>query len=209
MKVIIAAPEKEQEAWKQSLPQIPDIIFCETIAWPETPAADLFIITTAATTTLQHIQAPILLADITGTAPANFLPQQQVAIFCGWNSFIQRETWDMALLHEGDATWLHNVMNRLGKKVQLTANIPGLVAPRIVSAIINEAYYTLADGVSTKTEIDTAMKLGTNYPFGPFEWSATIGLQFIYELLFILSQADERCTPAPLLVQEALDAQKI
>jgi 3-hydroxyacyl-CoA dehydrogenase len=43
--------------------------------------------------------------------------------------------------------------------------------------IINEAYFALEDNVSTKAETDIAMKLGTNYPYGPFEWGQLIGLK--------------------------------
>ncbi len=56
---------------------------------------------------------------------------------------------------------------------------PGFVSARIVSMIINEAYFTLEAGTSTKEEIDIAMKLGTGYPFGPFEWGEMIGLSRI------------------------------
>jgi 3-hydroxybutyryl-CoA dehydrogenase len=64
---------------------------------------------------------------------------------------------------------------------------PGFVSPRIVSMIINEAYFTLEAGTSTKEEIDIAMKLGTGYPYGPFEWGEMIGLQRVSELLLKLS----------------------
>jgi 3-hydroxybutyryl-CoA dehydrogenase len=77
-----------------------------------------------------------------------------------------------------------------------------MVTPRVISAIINEAYFTLQADVSTKEEIDTAMKLGTNYPFGPFEWSRAIGLKKIYELLLALSKTDSRYLPAARLQEE-------
>jgi 3-hydroxybutyryl-CoA dehydrogenase len=80
-----------------------------------------------------------------------------------------------------------------------------MITARVLATIINEAYYTLGDRVSTREEIDIAMKLGTSYPYGPFEWSAKIGLKRIYELLTQLSDVDKRYTPAPLLVTEAVD----
>ncbi len=67
---------------------------------------------------------------------------------------------------------------------------PGFVSARIVSMIINEAYFTLEAGTSTKEEIDIAMKLGTGYPFGPFEWASLIGLRKVSELLLKLSQSN-------------------
>ena len=48
-------------------------------------------------------------------------------------------------------------------------DIPGFISARVVSMIINEAYFALEEEVSSKEEIDTAMKLGTNYPYGPFD----------------------------------------
>ena len=69
--------------------------------------------------------------------------------------------------------------------------------------IINEAYFTLEEKVSTKEEIDTAMKLGTNYPYGPFEWGQKIGLKKVNELLTTLAETNSRYTPAALLQKEA------
>lgn len=68
--------------------------------------------------------------------------------------------------------------------------------------IINEAYFAVNDEVSSKKEIDTAMKLGTNYPYGPFEWAALIGKNNILELLQKLSLTDTRYQPAELLIKE-------
>lgn len=73
----------------------------------------------------------------------------------------------------------------------------GMVTPRVISMIINEACYAVADGVSSPAEIDTAMKLGTGYPFGPFEWSRKIGSENIVSLLEQLADTDERYRPAP------------
>jgi 3-hydroxybutyryl-CoA dehydrogenase len=68
--------------------------------------------------------------------------------------------------------------------------------------IINEAYLALGEEVSTIPEIDTAMKLGTNYPNGPFEWCDLIGAANVSALLEKLSQQNTRYTPAPLLKQK-------
>ena len=85
------------------------------------------------------------------------------------------------------------------------ADKPGLVSARIISMIINEAYFAFEQKVSTKEEIDTALKLGTNYPMGPFEWSRKIGLSEIRRLLEKLSLEDARYTPAPLLKTEGIE----
>ena len=74
--------------------------------------------------------------------------------------------------------------------------IMGLLQARIIAMIINEAYYALEENVSTKEQIDIAMKLGTNYPYGPFEWSEKIGIEKIYFLLEKLSAQNKRYTIA-------------
>ena len=76
------------------------------------------------------------------------------------------------------------------------------ISLRIISMIVNEAYFALGDEISTKAEIDIAMKLGTNYPYGPFEWSQRIGLKKIFALLQNLGGGDERYEIAPLLKYE-------
>ena len=71
--------------------------------------------------------------------------------------------------------------------------------------IINEAYYALEENVSTKQQIDIAMKLGTNYPYGPFEWGEKIGIEKIYLLLKKLSAQNKRYTISHSLEQETLN----
>jgi 3-hydroxybutyryl-CoA dehydrogenase len=70
--------------------------------------------------------------------------------------------------------------------------------------IINEAYFALDEKVSSKEEIDIAMKLGTNYPFGPFEWSNKIGIKKICDLLNVLKEINPRYQPNYLLEKEAV-----
>ena len=79
---------------------------------------------------------------------------------------------------------------------------PGFISARIIAMIINEGYFAVEDHVSSKAEIDTAMKLGTNYPFGPFEWSHLIGLNNILALLQKLNLTDTRYQPSQLLMKE-------
>ena len=54
-------------------------------------------------------------------------------------------------------------------------DLPGFVSARIVAMIINEAWFTREAGTASEKDIDLAMKLGTGYPYGPFEWTALIG----------------------------------
>jgi 3-hydroxybutyryl-CoA dehydrogenase len=77
-----------------------------------------------------------------------------------------------------------------GEELVFVKDEPGFVSARIVAMIINEAYFTWEAGTSSKEDIDIAMKLGTGYPYGPFEWGEKIGLVRIAELLKRLSIDD-------------------
>lgn len=121
----------------------------------------------------------------------------------GWNSFLKRPVAEMAGTGENKII-AEKIISCFNKTTEWVADVPGFITARVISTIINEAYFTLAEKVSTKDEIDTAMKLGTNYPFGPFEWSEKIGLKNIYGLLLLLSKTNSRYTPSDLLQKEAL-----
>jgi 3-hydroxybutyryl-CoA dehydrogenase len=79
-------------------------------------------------------------------------------------------------------------------------NTIGFITTRVVSMIINEAFFAVEQGVSSKADIDIAMKLGTNYPYGPFEWANLIGHTHIIQLLQTLQQQNNRYSPAPALL---------
>ena len=116
-----------------------------------------------------------------------------------WPGFLKRPTWEIAA---NDEVAAGSVLKELGWNMVFVKDEPGLVAARVISMIINEAYFALEEKVSTIKEIDLAMKLGTNYPAGPFEWKEIIGIQNIYSLLQRLSETDKRYLPAPLLHEE-------
>jgi 3-hydroxybutyryl-CoA dehydrogenase len=116
-----------------------------------------------------------------------------------WPGMLEREIHELAILsleQEQTRSFLDELYKQLGWKYRIVPDIPGMISGRILAAIINEAYYTLQEQVSTKEEIDTAMRLGTNYPLGPFEWSERIGLGNIYDLLNKLGRMDGRYMPA-------------
>ena len=65
---------------------------------------------------------------------------------------------------------------------------PGFVAARVMSMIVNEAFYSLGENISSIEDIDSAMVLGTNYPGGLFEWVEKIGVENFYRLLKKLAE---------------------
>ena len=93
-------------------------------------------------------------------------------------------------------------MSALGWSFRIVPDQPGMIAPRVIAMIVNEAYFALGEKVSTREEIDIAMKLGTNYPFGPFEWAQKIGIENIRTLLTSMRRSDPRYEMAPALVEE-------
>ena len=95
------------------------------------------------------------------------------------------------------------ILHSIGYNCLFVSDIAGMVAARAIAMIINEAYFGIEDEISTKEQIDTAMKLGTNYPFGPFEWADKIGIKNITTLLVELYKTDERYKPSVLLLKEA------
>ena len=91
----------------------------------------------------------------------------------------------------------------IGLEAALVKDSVGLVLPRIVCGLVNEAAAALAEGVADAASIDTAMRLGTNYPRGPLEWGDLIGLDVVVAVLESLEKESggDRYRPAPILKQ--------
>lgn len=117
-----------------------------------------------------------------------------------WPGFLQRSLTEIALPSSVQEKTIAEIFQQLNWQYRIAPDIAGMITARIVAMIINEAFYTWGDGVSSREEIDIAMKLGTNYPMGPFEWSEKIGLRKVHELLKELGRTDERYTMAPALI---------
>jgi len=118
-----------------------------------------------------------------------------------WEGFLENTAWEIS----ASALMLPQVtllLLALNKPFIQVPDIVGFVSSRAIAMIINEAYFALAEGVSNKQSIDIAMKLGTNYPYGPFEWCNKIGLQNVVTLLQALQANDDLYTPCPLMLQE-------
>ncbi|KAL2327624.1 hypothetical protein Fmac_021051 [Flemingia macrophylla] len=93
--------------------------------------------------------------------------------------------------------------HRLGKVVITSQDYSGFIVNRILMPMINEAFFALYTGVSTKEDIDTGMKLGTNHPMGPLELADFIGLDVCLSIMRVLHAGlgDNKYAPCPLLVQ--------
>ncbi len=93
-----------------------------------------------------------------------------------------------------------------GQETITVGDGPGLVRARTVGCLINEAVSALQEGVATPADIDTAMKLGTNYPLGPLEWADLIGLDTVLGVMTGLYHewGEDRYRPAPLLKRMVL-----
>ena len=109
-----------------------------------------------------------------------------------WPGFLKRNIAEVACDKQAIKADAEKILRLLNKRIEWTPDIKGFISARVVSMIINEAYFALDENVSTKEEIDIAMKLGTNYPYGPFEWGKKIGLEKIASLLSELSKIEKR-----------------
>jgi 3-hydroxybutyryl-CoA dehydrogenase len=132
----------------------------------------------------------------------NELPQN----FCrvnAWNTWLEKDKLEVCVPNDETKEVIEKVFNLIGYQVWFVNDIVGMISARSIAMIINEAYFGLEDEISTKEQIDIAMKLGTNYPFGPFEWAEKIGLKNIANLLVKLIKSDDRYVPSQLLIKEA------
>ena len=121
-----------------------------------------------------------------------------------WHGMLQRDMIEVSVKDKTDEVKVKKVFNALGWKYMLVPDISGFITPRVIAMIINEAYFTFGAGIASKEDIDTAMKLGTNYPYGPFKWCERIGPKNVAELLKELSRSDERYLISPAFHNELL-----
>ena len=102
-------------------------------------------------------------------------------------------------------TWdsLHEVVARLGKTAASAEDFPAFIVNRILMPMINEAVYTLYEGVGNVKSIDESMKLGANHPMGPLELADFIGLDTCLAIMNVLHEglADTKYRPCPLLTK--------
>ena len=202
---VLADEVLKQEIITKGVPDAVEIIWADSVKSLTIIEADvyadlLFEMDVERTDHLQKLLLkPVLINAVaysTKTVGAEFIRIN------AWPGFLQRTDVEIAVPATIQEEKIKKIFSGLQWNYKITPDIPGMITARIIAMIINEAYYALGDQVSTREEIDIAMKLGTNYPYGPFEWSEKIGLKRVYELLKELSRTDERYNIAPALELE-------
>ena len=149
---------------------------------------------------IDFLKKPVFVNSMTKTVAEIGLPVIRIN---AWPDFLKRNIAEVCTNDEVNKNEAERILGLLNRKTEWVPDIKGFISARVVSMIINEAYFALEENVSTKAAIDTAMKLGTNYPYGSFEWSKKIGLKNITGLLTELSKDEKRYQPADLLLKEA------
>jgi 3-hydroxybutyryl-CoA dehydrogenase len=152
-----------------------------------------------------HVPIAATSLAITATEVASWTTHPERV--CGFGTLVplaERELIEIAPALQTDKTVISQVtafFDSLGKETETVDDEVGLIFPRILSLIINEAVFTVMEGTAAPEDIDTAMKKGTNYPYGPLEWADCIGLDEVYAIIRGLHRdmPEERYRPAPLL----------
>jgi len=124
--------------------------------------------------------------------------------FNGLKTFVNRTQLEVTTLN--NKALLEDTLSKLNTEFLVIDDRVGMVTPRVIMMVINEAFYTVQEGTAKKEDIDLGMKLGTNYPYGPFEWTEKIGIKDVYETLEAMydDTKDERYKICPLLKQAYL-----
>ncbi len=149
---------------------------------------------------------------VTEAASYTTVPEQVVG-YGGIPSVADRQLVEIAVgMRTRTEVWQQaaRFFQSLGRDIEVLHDGPGLVAPRIIACLVNEAAFALMEGVADAEGIDTAMRLGVGYPKGPLEWADQIGPDRILEILEGLRAltGEDRYRPCPYLVQLVLAERK-
>lgn len=148
----------------------------------------------------KKVNLPVLIGSVVHTLKELNTGTSVIARFNHWPVFISRNCIEVAVT-KANQSLFHSLFNQWSIPFFETADEPGFVSARTVSMIINEAFLAKEENVSTADEINIAMKLGTSYPFGPFEWYNQTGPERIIQLLQKLAATDQRYQPALSLIE--------
>lgn len=101
-------------------------------------------------------------------------------------AFLDKPLLEISFLNEHAKREFEKISTALNWKHKIVKDQVGMVTPRVICMIINEAFYTLQEGIASRDDIEAGMKLGTAFPYGPFEWCDKIGIKNVYETLVAL-----------------------
>ena len=156
-----------------------------------------------------HISPHVLILSttlaLTATETASWLSHPERLIgFATFSNFREGKLIEIAPALQSDECFLQiagELFLAIGQETEVVQDEVGLVFPRILSMIINEAAFSLIEGIASAEDIDEAMKKGTNYPLGPLEWAEKVGIDDVYAVLSGLYRqlGEERYRPASLL----------
>ena len=159
----------------------------------------------------KHLSEDTVVASNTSTIPITGMASvlERPWNFCGIHFFnpapVMKLVEVVRALLTSDETIARAVefTERVGKTKVTVKDSPGFVANRLLGPMINEAVFLYSEGIASKEDIDTVMKLGTNHPMGPLELADLIGLDICLAVIEVLHRdlADSKYRPAPLLRQ--------
>lgn len=201
MTIAVHLNESQKEEWIQKGSGTAQVHFLANLSALSYVRADVLIDLLYTPHTSYTTVPPLVFVNAV-TTTCSSLPPGFIRLNA-WPGFLQSRVTEVAVRNTEEQQAAVQALTVMGWEHCFTPDIPGFITTRVIASIINEAFYALEEEVSTRTEIDTAMKLGTNYPLGPFEWCSKIGAANIFDLLHLLSHHDNRYKPAPLLVKEA------
>ena len=182
LKFGVATTAVVRHSWQEALPDLSqaEVIFDYThdvVSYPWDSLRGKVVFANCAFRSLGDMLAPVS-------------EQERDAItfygFCGLPSFVNRPCFEVSCFDAGTADKLKDICQALQTDFVVVADQAGLITARVICMIINEAYYTLEEGTASREDIDLAMKLGTNYPYGPFEWGELIGVKNVKRVVEIV-----------------------
>jgi len=144
-----------------------------------------------------------LSAVLAGVGASAF--SDRIAGINAWEGCLEAERWELTTITSDNAV-VDLLRSKLAFPLELCGDRVGMVTPRVMAMIINEAYFTVQEGTASRADIDLGMQLGTNYPGGPFAWCDKWGISEVYHLLeaLWLDTREERYKICPLLKTEYL-----
>jgi 3-hydroxybutyryl-CoA dehydrogenase len=213
LKILAIGEDQRLKELKQKIGSEHEVTYAEDIT--ETPALSLFdlIIDLNLDDTAHLLKSYsdlsgkmiIVCAVKVSLAEYHFMMNHSVkCILIGMNllpTFIGRSISEISFFKPADEELFRTFMKPLEWNYLRVQDRVGMVTPRVISMIINEACFTLQEGTASILDIEKAMRLGTNYSYGPFEWCNRIGIRNVYETLLSIYKDthDPRYKICPLL----------